>query len=206
MIGDAVLQPCRTLARRRRQPVLVLPGFTASDRSTIPMRTDLARRGHPVYGWGLGRNEGPTVPIMTGLVARFRELADRNEHPITIVGWSLGGVYAWFLANEFPDEVRAVITLGSPLGSVGLDPPASSIPTTSVWSRWDRVVAFENSTIEPGERRENVEVRTTHFLLGLDPLTLAVVADRATEPVDGWRPFRAPWPLSSAYPRAETAA
>ena len=204
-MSNVFLQPCRAVARRRQQPILVMPGYTASDRSTIPLRADLARRGHPVSGWGLGPNEGPTVAIMTGLVRRFKQLSRRHDQPITLVGWSLGGIYAWFLANEFPDQVRAVITLGSPLQSAGLDAPADSIPTTSIWSRWDRIVAAENSTVDLGPRRENVEVRTTHLLLGIDPLTLAVVANRATEPVDDWQPFRAPWPLAGAYPAAAAA-
>lgn len=199
-------QPCRSLARRRRQPVLVLPGFSAGDGSTLAIRADLARRGHPVHGWGLGRNVGPTESIITGLRSRFADLVERYDTPVALVGWSLGGVYAWSLANRNPDQVRSIVTLGSPLRSTGIGHPPAPIPVTSIWSRWDNVVASADSTIEAGPRAENIEVRATHLTLGVDPFVLAAVADRMASDGRDWAPFRPNWPFTAAYPDRVAAA
>ena len=97
------------------RPVLVLPGFTASDQSTAALRYVLARLDYSVHGWHLGQNLGPTQRIVDGLFARFDDLYQRHgNQPITLVGWSLGGLYARALATRKPDAVRHVISLGSP--------------------------------------------------------------------------------------------
>lgn len=40
-------------------PALVVPGFTASDNSTAPLRAVLRSNGYEVFGWELGTNTGP---------------------------------------------------------------------------------------------------------------------------------------------------
>ena len=97
------------------QPVLVLPGFTASDRSTRPLRQVLRDKGFRAHGWGLGQNLGPRPRIVDGLGERLAELQSRYDTPISVVGWSLGGIYARELARLAPASVRQVITLASPL-------------------------------------------------------------------------------------------
>jgi alpha/beta hydrolase fold len=94
--------------------VLVIPGLMASDTSTIGLRHVLRQRGYQAHGWRLGTNIGPTRHIHTGVVDRLAELADRGGAPVTIIGWSLGGIIARQLARIAPDQVRNVITLGSP--------------------------------------------------------------------------------------------
>src|SRR5438270_3419528 len=96
-------------------PVLVLPGFTASDVSTRVLRGYLRDLGYHVHAWRLGRNLGPNRETIDGLRRRVRELADRHQQPMSVVGWSLGGIYAREIARTTPRGVRMVITMGSPI-------------------------------------------------------------------------------------------
>jgi pimeloyl-ACP methyl ester carboxylesterase len=185
---------------RRRRPVLVLPGLGASDTSTVALRAHIAGLGHPAHRWRQGRNEGPTREIVEGLTDRFRQLYERHEQPIALVGWSLGGVFAWALARRSPDLVSRVITLGSPLRGSAATAEPLPMPATSIWSRRDGIVSWQSSVIEEGALAENIEVRSTHFTLGFDPLVLVAVTDRLGQPDDGWRPFRPPRWLPGAYP------
>src|SRR5246127_5461112 len=95
-------------------PVLVLPGLMAADDSTWPLRRILRRLGYRVHGWRLGRNLGPTAVAVTGMRDRLDDLHSRYDARVTLIGWSLGGIYARALARNFPSMVRTVITLGSP--------------------------------------------------------------------------------------------
>src|SRR5437870_1661144 len=104
----------RLLGRGDQHPVLVLPGFTASDVTTTPLRWQLRSWGYWAHGWQLGRNLGPTPAVLEGLVDRLLTLHERHGRKVTLIGWSLGGIYARELARQFPDSVRSVITLGSP--------------------------------------------------------------------------------------------
>lgn len=170
--------------------VLVLPGLRASDTSTRPIRWFLDRLGYSTVGWGLGTNAGPTSQTTDGL----RRLVDRvitaDEAPISLVGWSLGGVYAHHIAERRPDHIRQVITLGSPLNYA--PPLPATVPATSIYSKSDSVVPYRASLLASGSRRENVEVRGSHFGLGHNPPVLIVVADRLAQPAGAWRPYRAP--------------
>lgn len=100
-------------------PVMVLPGFLASDISTKPIRTFLDLKGYNTYGWGLGRNLGTEIVggknvISDALINRVIELSVKHDKKISLVGWSLGGILAREIARLLPDFVRQVITLGSP--------------------------------------------------------------------------------------------
>src|SRR5215472_11827188 len=94
--------------------VLVLPGLLASDVSTALLRRFVRRLGYDVRGWSLGRNRGPTDEVLDELPRRLSALAERTGQPVSLIGWSLGGIYARELARRYPAQVRQVITLGSP--------------------------------------------------------------------------------------------
>src|SRR5438034_626549 len=94
--------------------VLVLPGLFASDTSTVPLRGFLRWLGYDVRGWDLGRNHGPTDAVLAGLPRAVLDHSERTGRPVSLVGWSLGGVYAREMARRHPRMVRQVITLGSP--------------------------------------------------------------------------------------------
>lgn len=225
------VSPVAHLGRRGdRHPVLVLPGLTATDLSTAPLRWHIDAWGFESHVWGLGRNMGPTPEVVRGLRARLNELHTKSGRRVSLVGWSLGGIYARFLARELPDAVRQVVTMGSPYRMVTGDRSTASpltdrlrpsfdermraaravpeeqrrplgVPATSIYSRSDEVVDWRYCIDSVGSTRENVEVRSPHIALGYNPGVLFVVADRLSQPEDGWRPFSPPSGLRGLYPR-----
>jgi pimeloyl-ACP methyl ester carboxylesterase len=209
-------------------PVLVLPGLLASDFSTRTLRQFLRGRGYAAHGWKLGRNLGPTPELAAGLVERLAQLRARYQQPVSIVGWSLGGIYARELARRFAADVRQVITLASPFRDVeatnvpaflrgfverrplpdqhayraGLATPLP-VPSTAIFSRSDAIVAWHSCHESEGPERESIEVESSHLGMGHHPVVLLVIADRLAQPAGEWQPFRSPpgwrWPL---VPRA----
>jgi alpha-beta hydrolase superfamily lysophospholipase len=180
-------------------PVLVLPGLGAGDRSTQPLRWFLRSRGYWAHGWKLGTNQGPNERTTRGLARRLDELADRHGTRVSLVGWSMGGVYARFLARRTPGSVRLVVTLGSPVSIPEVRAPLD-VPTTSVYSRTDAIVPYRLSLDPPGPQRENVEVRGSHIGLGHNPAVAIVVADRLALPENAWRPFHPSAIVRNLYP------
>jgi pimeloyl-ACP methyl ester carboxylesterase len=114
-------------------PVMVLPGFMASDISTKPLRSFLARKGYDCRGWGLGRNLGTHIVggqqvLSNELLDKVIELSVIHDAKVSLVGWSLGGLLAREIARIIPDCVRQVITLGSPFnGSHGSSPAVEGL-------------------------------------------------------------------------------
>src|SRR4051812_48848911 len=98
-------------------PVLVLPGLVASDTSTRPLRHFLKSRGYAVSGWRQGRNLGLRQGVQQAMVDLVHELNDTHGRKVSLIGWSLGGLYARQLAKMMPGRVRSVITLGSPFAA-----------------------------------------------------------------------------------------
>ena len=195
------------------QPVLVLPGYWAGDGSTAALRAYLRALGYRTYRWGLGRNLGLEDGVGGTLLGRLSALHERHGRALSLVGWSLGGVYARELAKLAPERVRQVVTLGSPFGmarrSAGAgwlasvvfgqapaphpaagriaDPPP--VPSTAIVSRSDGIAGFHACREAPGPRAENVEVPGSHIGLGLNPLVLFAIADRLAQPEGAWKSF-----------------
>jgi pimeloyl-ACP methyl ester carboxylesterase len=94
--------------------VLIFPGLLAHDPSTGPRRGFLRWLGYDARGWDLGRNYGPTEAVLAGLPRALLRHAERTGRPVSLIGWSLGGIYAREVARRHPGQVRQVITLGSP--------------------------------------------------------------------------------------------
>lgn len=196
-------------------PVLVLPGLVTSDRSTVPLRSFLKGRGYATYGWALGRNYGPLPGFEEKMLDRVKELADKHGRKVSLVGWSLGGIYARQLAKMLPDEVRGVITLGSPFngdpratnawklyeftsghkvddrerhmgGAISDSPP---VPTTAIYSRSDGICAWQNCVENDLPHTESIEVEASHCGLGHHPAVVYAVADRLAQPEGAWKKF-----------------
>lgn len=218
-----------TAPRGDRHPVLVLPGFMTNDTWTIGLRTAVRSFGYRAHRWNLGRNVGPTSKALDGMAARLDELVDRYDEPVSIIGWSLGGIFARRLARQAPEKVRQVITLGSPirLHTHGqswagplynrfasrhveeLDLPLEAaaepltMPATSIYSRIDGIVAWQACLDEPGANAENIAVWSSHFGFGQHPAALWAIADRLAQPVGHWRPFTPPAMLRAAFPAVD---
>lgn len=96
-------------------PVLVLPGFLTNDSATGALRSWIQRIGYEAEAWEGPTNFGPSDKVMDHLHKRFEDVWEKHgRKPVSIVGWSLGGVYAAELARRYPDKIRSVVTLGSP--------------------------------------------------------------------------------------------
>ncbi len=183
--------------------VLVLPGLLASDVSTVTLRRWLRGLGYPVVGWELGRNRGPTTEVTDELPRLLERLAGRHGGPVSIVGQSLGGIYARRLAARVPHLVRQVVSLGSPFGSADHLAGGLPVPSTAVYSRWDGVVDWRACRQRPGPRAENVGVHAAHVGMGHDPAVLWLVADRLARTRGDWAPFTPPARLRFLYPRED---
>jgi pimeloyl-ACP methyl ester carboxylesterase len=126
---------------------------------------------------------------------------------VSVIGWSLGGIFARRLGRRHPDVIRQVITLASPIRhtetiqlplEAGLGPlPA---PATSVDTRLDGIVAWRACLDQASRHAENVEVYASHFGIGSHPAALWVIADRLTQAPGKWAPFRPPPRWRCAYP------
>jgi pimeloyl-ACP methyl ester carboxylesterase len=175
--------------------VLVLPGFTASDLSTTLLRGYLRCRGLAAAGWALGRNDGDAGRLLPALRERVREMAGRSGGRVSLVGWSLGGVFAREVAKAAPDAVRQVITLASPFGNAANGTAAPPpVPATAIYSRSDGIVAWQTCREPDTERTDNLEIVASHCGLGAHPLALYAIADRLAQPADDWKPFdRSGW-------------
>ena len=190
-VGQLIAEPARGLAAAAKLPaaapwlsraprgdghgVLVLPGLLASDGSTAVLRKYLRLLGYAVRGWNLGRNLGPTAEMLDELPRALLALAESTGRPVSLIGWSLGGIYARELARQHPGHCRQVITLASPFAmtdprhsrahgayqrhshahATGARVPTREqtarpvgVPSTAVYSRRDGVVAWQDC-IEP---------------------------------------------------------
>ena len=96
--------------------VVVLPGFLGDDGYNAPLRRYLGRLGYDAVGWAQGRNLGPRGDLLERALDYIREVAERTGGRVSLVGHSLGGIYARELAKEIPQQIRQVISLGSPFG------------------------------------------------------------------------------------------
>ncbi len=219
VLGFAVQWPWVLLEapRGKNHPVLVLPGFAGGDASTAPLRRVLNTLGYDALPWLQGTNTGNPGQL-DAVMQRFERLHATYDTPVSLVGQSLGGVYAREIARAFPDAARCVITLGSPyriMGSEGANPLVArlfrriagmsidelrhqlpeerddglSMPLTSVYSQSDGVVGWRTCIEPTSGRRENIRIAGSHTGMALNPDVLRVVADRLAQDPDNWQPF-----------------
>lgn len=194
-------------------PVLVLPRMFGCDLSTEPLRRTLAALGYAVHPWGLGINLGPRPGVLERCRERLHALHGEQGHRVSLIGWSVGGLYARELAKQSPEAVRCVISLGTPIDGepkpadlwarfermtgqpMGLpethgplaEPPP--VPTTAIASRSDGIVPWPGANERPGPQTETIEVESSHLGIALHPLAVHAIADRLSQPEGAWQPF-----------------
>jgi len=199
-----------------KHPVLILPGFLASDTSTVPLRKFIFNLGYTVYGWGEGRNLA-SVEYLDLLIERVEKLYADHEQKVSLVGWSLGGVFARQIAKARPHMIKQVITMGSPFkgitkpnnakwmydlitkgeGTARVDPDIindiplpAPVPTTAIYSKEDGVVPWEVCLEQvETEIHQNIQVRGSHLGFGVNPSVLWIIADRLHQSEDNWGHF-----------------
>jgi pimeloyl-ACP methyl ester carboxylesterase len=148
--------------------VIVLPRLGADDRSTVAIRSFLSSLGYDVHGWSRGRNIQASDTDMPAIVAQVSRLRTETGLPVSLIGWSRGGIMAREAAREIPTAVRMVIILGSPFAAPGASNVGGvwrlltggknatptpdrikllarpiPVPATSIYTRSDGVVAWQ---------------------------------------------------------------
>ncbi|EIZ80940.1 hypothetical protein WSK_0332 [Novosphingobium sp. Rr 2-17] len=174
-------------AAARPMPVMLLPGFGSHPRRMRPMADALAAAGHQVHEWGLGFNLGPSEQNFGYLMRRVAVIARESWHPVALVGWSLGGLFAREIARRQPGVVAKVITMGTPFsgdlrannawrayqfvtGHSVDNPPIDcdfaakpSVPTVALWSPRDGIVQPRAACGWRHERDREVAIRCSHL-------------------------------------------
>lgn len=185
--------------------VMVIPGFLATDRTTLGLQRALADAGYRVMGWDNGLNRGVRRDTLDRIAERLERFG--NGRKVIVVGWSLGGVFAREVAKKRPDLVSRVVTLGSPFSG---DPRANNawriyelvaghpvdkppieadlaakppVPTLAIWSRRDGIVAPACARGGETESDRRVELDCSHMGFGVSgaayPKIVAAIRDFA---------------------------
>lgn len=200
-------------------PVVVFPGLGGAPFTTAALRRHLTEAGFDAHDWGLGVNTGPDGAFdawLAGLVRQVRELHRRTGRKVSLVGWSLGGIYAREIAKACPGSVRQVVTLGTPFASMSgathaetlyrllngdtsqLTPAMQArlrecppVPTTAIYSKSDGVVCWRGCMEQPTRHAESIEVGASHLGMVSHPDVLRIVAARLAQPEGRWQPMGA---------------
>jgi pimeloyl-ACP methyl ester carboxylesterase len=211
LIDAAVLGAARPLLRRMprakdNRSVMVIPGFLGDDRGNAPLIRYLRHLGYTATGWRQGRNLGPGSFTEEGLRAALDRLIEAGDGKVSLVGHSLGGIYAREIARSEPGSIRQVITLGSPFGrghSTGshasrlynqLNPGPNPrdveevlaapppVPTTAIYTRGDGVVNWRTS-LQDGNHGNvhNIRVLGSHIGLNINASVWYWVARKLAE-------------------------
>lgn len=206
----------RGLPKGDGHPVIVFPGFLTTQFSTRPLRRFLTDLDYKVFDWGFGRNLRYSPELEEQMQAMVEARVKESGQKVSLLGWSLGGVFAREIARHRPELVRNVISLGSPItgtrhvtlagpiyeflnGEINAElleriermrvPP--QVPSSVLYSRTDGVVHWHGAQQHHGDLSENIRVPASHLGMGANPAVLYVIADRLRQKADGWKPFEA---------------
>lgn len=200
-------------------PVIVFPGLGGAPFTTSHLRRFLTQSGFDARCWGRGVNTGPDGKLddwLGALLDDVRRVQQDSGRKASLIGWSLGGVYAREIAKLAPDRVRQVVTLGTPFASMGngathaetiykllggdtsqLTPELQArlretppVPTTAVYSKSDGVVSWRGCIEKKTPLSESVEVSASHLGMVTHPDVLRILANRLAQPEGQWRPLK----------------
>lgn len=216
--GLAAHFACERGATGDGHPVIVYPGLGAGGAQTALLRRYLRDCGFAVHDWEGGINTGPVGRLhewLGTLQDHLGRVHEEHGRTVSLVGWSLGGLYARELAKCRPAAVRQVITLATPFNSLGHGNHASGVfqllhpgtshlgakmqerlreappvPTTSIYSKSDGIVSWRGCVQKRTRRCESVEVSASHLGIVSHPQVLRIVAERLAQPDGQWRPLR----------------
>lgn len=198
-----------------QHPVLVIPGLLGNDKSTKPLRKFIEKLNYKVFGWELGTNLANLEDLRT-LSYQLQKIYHTYGQKVSLIGWSLGGIYARKLAKDHPEMIRQIITLGSPFSK--LDAPSYGmwtiklltrsrefvipeahrewvealpeplpIPTTSIYTKQDGVVPWQVCMEEcEDEIHQNIEISGSHVGLVANKQALEIIADRLPFKKENW--------------------
>lgn len=197
--------------------VIVIPGFMGDDSYSSTFRDWLVSRGYGAMGWGQGTNRGPRPSTFHDLAKRINLLADKTGAPVSLIGHSLGGIYAREIAKDISGAVRQTISVGSPLGGEeegrrkapvsqifsafnpgmarhwerkGSIPTAPPVPTSTIFSVTDGVIGWKRSVQHDGhEQTENIAVFGSHGGMLHNAMVWTVLADRLRMEPGQWKPY-----------------
>ncbi len=199
-------------------PVVIFPGLATHGGSVAPLREHCRALGYDAFDWGQGFNTGPQGDLdawLHALKAQVADLLAGHTQPATLIGWSLGGLYAREIGKLMPSRIRQVVTIGTPFnadadhsnigwlyrllsgGSATLEPALSRrlrtpppLRTTSIYSRTDGVVAWQTCRHDkPSRLVHDIEVDSSHIGMGWNRAVLAAITDRLAQPAGPWRRY-----------------
>jgi pimeloyl-ACP methyl ester carboxylesterase len=203
--------------------VILIPGFMQAPSNLLPIQGYLGTLGYDTHVFSPSTN-GATSDIQHRLAEEVRVLCKARSAPVSLIGWSLGGLLARAVAAGRPACVRQVITLASPFAgdpadnsflrmsawtgvlprmevdeqirSVAREP--LSVPSSAIFSRTDGVLPWRHCiNVTCGRNAENIEVDSSHTGFAVHPLAMLVIANRLRQPREAWQPL----PLQGGKPR-----
>ena len=151
------------------------------------------------------------------LIEKLEEIYALTGEKISLIGWSLGGVFARQAAKAKPEMIQQIITLGSPFAGLTepnniawlyslitggkevkdvdqafLDdvPLPAPVPTTAIYSKEDGVVPWEMCLEKEDATHQNIRVRGSHIGLGVNMWVLSIIENRLKETPKNWKKFK----------------
>ena len=212
------VKPTKMVPAGDGHPVIIFPGLATDSSAIAPLRDYCDSLGYSMLDWGRGFNTGPKGDLdrwLEDLAAHTADLLGKHQDKATLIGWSLGGLYAREVGKLLAPQVRQVITIGTPFNaeadhtnvgwlfrmlsgaSAAIDPALSKrlrtpppLPTTSIYSRSDGVVAWETCRhARPARQVQDIEINGSHIGMGWNPAVLRIVGDRLGQHPASWQPY-----------------
>lgn len=182
--------------------VLIIPGFGGGDMSVFPLKKFLRMQDHRAYSWGLGINHSQIEKLIDPLINRLKEISDKHGEPVSIIGWSLGGIFARELARSHPDYINSILTMGSPVivgpritalkklsGIFGWDPAQIEQdmitrfdtpierPITAIYSKLDGIVSWQACIDQWSPDVQHHEVLASHMGMGFSKEVYRIISE-----------------------------